>query len=75
MKRIPVNSSNLVSIGYDEKQQLLEIEFKRGGIYHYTPVSPQLFAQLQAAPSHGEFFHANIRNDKSLNVVKVKGND
>lgn len=33
MKRVSVNSSNLVSIGYDEQNEILEIEFNHGGTY------------------------------------------
>lgn len=39
MKRIPVSSSNLASVGYDEISQALEIEFLHGGVYQYFGVS------------------------------------
>ncbi|MCD4746569.1 MAG: KTSC domain-containing protein [Bacteroidales bacterium] len=32
MKRESVSSSNLASVGYDEKNQILEIEFNHGGV-------------------------------------------
>ena len=33
MERIPVESSNLASVGYDSDSLTLEIEFNSGGIY------------------------------------------
>lgn len=38
MKRIPVSSSNLASVGYDETSQTLEIGFLHGGVYQYFDV-------------------------------------
>jgi len=38
MKRQPVESSNLASVGYDAARQILEIEFNHGGIYQYYDV-------------------------------------
>lgn len=62
MNRIPVTSSNLASIGYDEGTQTLEIEFRSGAIYQYFGVSSDVHAALMAASSHGSYFAANIRN-------------
>ncbi|MBO1741866.1 KTSC domain-containing protein [Leifsonia sp. TF02-11] len=33
MDRIPVNSSNLITVGYDAASQTLEVEFKDGTVY------------------------------------------
>lgn len=33
MERENVSSSNLASVGYDEENEILEIEFNHGGIY------------------------------------------
>lgn len=61
MDRQSVQSSNLVSVGYDPETETLEIEFK-GGVYQYFNVPQFIFEQLMSAPSHGVFFNANIRN-------------
>lgn len=61
MDRQYVQSSNLVSVGYDPEAETLEVEFK-GGIYQYYNVPQMIFDQLMAAPSHGIYFNANIRN-------------
>ena len=63
MKRENVSSSNLSSIGYDEENQILEIEFNHGGVYQYFNVPIAEYQGLMSASSHGEYFAANIRND------------
>src|SRR5690606_38788946 len=35
IKRIPVTSSNIASVGYDKEEHILEIEFHHGTIYQY----------------------------------------
>jgi hypothetical protein len=62
MERAPVSSSNLVSVGYDEVSQTLEVEFMRGTIYRYFGVPKVLHESLIAASSVGKFFNANIRD-------------
>ena len=62
MDRDPVQSSNVISVGYDEATQTLEVEFRNGGIYQYYNVPAQLAAQFLEAPSKGQFIHAYIRN-------------
>jgi hypothetical protein len=61
MTRIPVRSSTLVSVGYDEQRQVLEIEFRRMAIYQYLGVPKTLHEQLMAASSKGRFFDQRIR--------------
>ena len=63
MKRQAVESSNIASIGYDEKNQILEIEFNHGGVYLYMDVPLDIYETLMDADSHGKYFSANIRND------------
>ncbi len=63
MKRESVSSSNLASIGYDSENEILEIEFKHGGIYKYCDVPETEYEALMSASSHGKYFSANIRND------------
>lgn len=63
MERLPVDSSNLRSIGYDLKKQVLEVEFQSGEIYDYLDVPEVEFNALKNAPSIGQYFAKNIRND------------
>jgi len=62
MRRIPVSSSNLKSIGYDADTRILEIEFQTGAVYRYFQVPESEYRGLMNAASHGKYFHANIRN-------------
>lgn len=63
MKRTPVSSSNLKSVGYDPITTTLEIEFLSGRVYQYYGVSQLVYNQLMAASSHGSFFNAYIRDN------------
>lgn len=58
---IPVQSSNLAAVGYNENRYILIVAFLDGSIYRYEGVPPEEFTGLLGADSHGEFFHDNIR--------------
>lgn len=60
MQRLPVESSDIVSIGYDDKDRLLEIEFHGGRIYQYREVEPETYHHFMRAESYGLFFNASI---------------
>jgi hypothetical protein len=52
----------------------LEVTFKTGHIYAYSPVSRLEHARLMAAESRGEYFNKNIKGKvKALKIGKVKG--
>lgn len=69
MNRIPVNSSDLRSVGYDETTKVLEIEFHGGQIYQYYGVPRAVYEGLMQAASHGKYFHAHIKNVYSYQRV------
>ena len=69
MKRQLVESSNLASIGYDPINQILEVEFKKGGIYQYFEVQESVFEELMNADSHGVYFSSNSRNEYEFSKV------
>ena len=62
MQRVPVVSSNLVSVGYDEDAKILEIEFKQNHVYQYKDVPKNIHEGLMNADSHGIYFHRNIKD-------------
>lgn len=68
MEREPVNSSNLVSVGYDPASETLEVEFK-SGVYQYYNLPQFMYDQLMQAPSIGIFFNANIKNAYACSKV------
>lgn len=61
MNRIPVESSNLKSIGYDAATQTLEVEFKNRVVWQYHGVPENIWHELEAAPSKGKYFASQIR--------------
>ena len=62
MNRIPVDSSNLKSIGYDADEQVLEVEFKNSVIWQYRIVPLNIWLELESAPSKGKYFMTQIRD-------------
>lgn len=60
MQRLPVESSDIVSIGYDEKTRILEVEFQGNRIYQYREVEPNVHHHFMKAESHGLFFNSSI---------------
>lgn len=63
MNRELVESSNLVSVGYDGDTATLEIEFKGNSVYQYCDVPDMVYRGLMQASSKGGYFHANIRDN------------
>lgn len=60
MLRIPVESSDIISIGYDAPIKILEVEFHGGRIYQYRNVDQDIYDQLMHADSHGQYFNTFI---------------
>ena len=60
IRMIPVVSSNVESIGYDEGTQILRVKFLTGAIYEYKNVPLMEFEQLKDAPSVGSYLNRNI---------------
>jgi len=62
MERMNVKSSNVASVGYNETQKIMEIEFHSGGIYQYLNVEKTTYLELMKASSKGKYFHNHILN-------------
>lgn len=62
MKRIPVTSSNLRSVGYSPLQQILEVEFSTGAVYQYSGVPQDVYDEFMGAESKGSYFYQRIRS-------------
>ena len=56
-----VQSSTISSIGYDAKQQLLEVCFRDGSLWEYSGVSIDTWEMFRFSRSIGKAFHAYIR--------------
>lgn len=70
IERTPVRSSALRSVGYDQEQRVLEIEFTGGEVYRYFDVPAEVYRGLMAAESHGRYFHQYVR-DKSFRYQRM----
>ena len=63
MDRIPIDSSNLADVGYDQDSMLLEVGFRNGTAYQYFDVPYGVYQEFMAATSKGTYFNANIRKN------------
>ena len=61
MRRQPVSSSALRSVGYDPQAQTLEVEFVSGEVYHYVGVELIVYKALMRADSMGRFVNERIK--------------
>ena len=63
----PVDSSLLDAIAYENGD--LWVRFKKGPIYTYLFVPPEVYQGLKHAhDSHGKFFIANVKNAHYINA-------
>lgn len=63
---INLQSSNVMSVRYDMENQVMEVTFRRkGNIYHFFGVPPEVFNDFLNAPSKGRFLKDHIQ-DKYL---------
>lgn len=56
-----VESSVLLSVGYDEPRRVLKVRFRNGREYYYLAVSPAEYQSLVEAPSMGKYFNEVIK--------------
>ncbi len=57
---IPVESTMVDSVGYDEERRLLQVVFTSGRVYCYQDVPPKVFQGLLEAESKGRYMRAYI---------------
>jgi hypothetical protein len=62
MDREYVASSNIASVGYDEKTETLEVEFLNSSIYQYYNVPTNMYENLMREGSKGRFLNTYIKN-------------
>lgn len=71
MERRKVNSSAFRSVGYDERNRVLEMEFSDGRVVQYSGVSAEVHRRLMNAPSMVSYFRDNI--EESFTAKRIKG--
>lgn len=62
MQWVPLSSSNLSAVAYDDASSTLYIRFHHGGTYAYASVPRTLYDGLLAAGSKGQYFHTYIKD-------------
>lgn len=74
MIRQSVNSTTIASVGYDRATRVVEIEFRDGVLFRYSPVPVYIFRELLDAPSIDAFVASVIRpRFKSEGPIKTTG--
>ena len=62
MRRDPVSSKSIASIGYNADAETLDVEFVTRRVYRYRGVEADVFEDFRAAQSKGTFFNAHIKD-------------
>ncbi|MFN2509565.1 MAG: KTSC domain-containing protein [Chthoniobacterales bacterium] len=70
IKREPVESSALASVGYSRNLHALEIQFRDGLIYRYEEVPISVYRELISAESKARYYNKNVRG--KYYCVRVK---
>jgi hypothetical protein len=71
MDRKKVSSGTIRSIGFDERNRVLEVEFSDGKIVQYSGVSAEIHRRLVNAPSIVSYFRDNV--EESFTAKRIKG--
>lgn len=66
-----VLSREIEWIGYEQKSQMLQVEFIAGAIYQYDRVPETVYRRFMDADSHGRFFEGNIKGRYSYRKVRA----
>lgn len=74
IKRDPVDSTAIASVGYSKRLRALEIEFRNGAIYRYLEVEPSIYRELMTSASKTRLYHEKVRRKyRSLPVRRRVG--
>src|SRR5208337_4771648 len=68
--RIPVNSSNIESVGYNSNRFYLEIKFLSGSIYRYFDVPEEEWEGIKSAKSKGKYLWQHIKDHYNYGRVE-----
>ena len=56
MKRVSIQSGELLSVGYNAELQVLEVEFIDHSVYQLVRVSAEVYTALMNLPNQYEYF-------------------
>ncbi len=72
MKREPIDSSVISSMGYDPVWRVLELEFRETGeIYDYFEVPPEIYEAFRSAESKGIYLNTIFKGHK-YRYIRIK---
>jgi len=61
VKRTPIASSAIVSIGYDVEFKVLEVEFVSGAVYRYFDVPRATYHDMLESASRGRYLNRVVK--------------
>jgi hypothetical protein len=64
----PVESSNIISVGYDETTSSMYVKYP-SGIYKYDDVDKSVYESLLTSTSKGRFMNENIKGQYNYSRV------
>ena len=70
MKRVIVDSTAVLSAGYDRVTRTLEVELPDGRVYLYVDVPPVVYRDMLAAESAGRYFSNYIKTTFACEPVE-----
>jgi len=73
MQRQAMESTTMRSAGYDQKDQILEVEFQSGMIYQYLDIPPAIYKEFLESVSKGRYFNSEIRDTYEFVRVDRRG--
>lgn len=59
---LPVSSSTIESVGYNEQNQEVYVRFINGSTYVYKGVPDHEYENFRDSPSLGSYLHRNYKN-------------
>jgi hypothetical protein len=66
---VPVDSSIIKEVQYNQGDRTLLIRFVKGSLYKYTGVTQDMYEEMMYGESIGKYFHRNI---KQLATTKLE---
>jgi hypothetical protein len=75
MQLEPVKSSMIKAIGYDNIQNILQVQFSSGASRIYQGISPEEYEVLKSAESVGKHYNQFIKKNHVGQALQVKEPD
>ena len=63
MERKKVSLSHVRTIGYDAREQILEIEYFSGNVIQYSRVSSEIYRRLMVSTTMKSYIEDNIQDN------------